>query len=122
MADREGEEGSHGERRCSETAWLLGPGPSGCVRWGGVMCSAMWGSQWAAQVCPQPHWSCPGTQTRRVPGLRSANQGPALLAGVCRGFCGYFETFLTINILCFDTGNFTLLETRDCHLVRPHPP
>lgn len=87
-----------------------------------VMCSAAWGSQPAAHVCPQTRHSYPGTRTRRVSGFRSANQGSAPLAGVYRGFCGYFETFLTINILCFDTGNFTLLETRNCHLVRPHPP
>lgn len=60
---------------------------------GRVTGSALRGSQWAAQVCPWPHCSCPGTQTRRVPGLVAANRGPALLAGVCRGFCGYFETF-----------------------------
>lgn len=69
------------------------PSGSGGCGWGGVMGSALRGSQRAAGVCPPPHCSCPGTQTRRVPGLAAANRGLALLAGVCRGFCGYFETF-----------------------------
>lgn len=106
--------------RSNAWAWLL----LGVWMWfGGVVWYWCYvGSQLAVWICLQSHNSGPETQRRKVPGLWSVNQGSALLAGVCRGFCGYFETFLTINILCFDTGNFTLLETRDCHLVRPHPP
>lgn len=116
---KKGEEGGRPqvERLCDHSAawaWVW-------VGWGSVVWCCV-GLPVAAQSCLEPHHSCPGTQTRKVSGLRAANHVPALLAGVCRGFCGYFETFLTINILCFDTGNFTLLETRDCHLVRPHPP